>query len=131
MPNIRSGYTKGIVMGLICCLLLVSVLACAKAPPPPAERTATVVLEPASGKAAAAIKIKGSNFLPDEEIEIVLTVGDIRHGLGTEKAEKIVADKTGAFEVTSGIPVSTKPGTYTIKATGSKGSVGTSSIEVK
>lgn len=134
MPNIRFSYTKGISAALICCFLLVSVLACAPAPPspppPPPERSATLVVEPASGKAAAAIKIKGSNFLPDEEVEIVLTVGDIHHGLGTEKVDKIIADKAGAFVVDSGIPVKTPPGTYTIKAKGNKGSVGTFSITV-
>lgn len=132
-----SGYTKGLGIALICCLLLALVVACAPAPkppppppPPPPERPANLAIDPTSGKAGAAVKLKGSNFLPDEEVEVVLTVGDVRHGLGTEKADKIIADKAGAFAVDTGIPVRTPAGSYTIKATGNKGSVGTSSITV-
>ncbi len=51
--------------------------------------------------------------MPGEEIEIVMTVGDIHHGLGTEKVDKIVANEYGAFSVASGIPVGTPPGKYT------------------
>jgi len=132
MPDIKFAAIKGIGMAVVGCLLLALILACAPAPPPPPppERPATLVVEPASGKAAAAIKIKGSNFLPDEEVELVLVVGDIRHGLGTEKVDKIVADKGGAFTVDSGIPVKTPPGTYNVKATGNKGSVAYFSVTV-
>lgn len=130
MLNNSFAFTKGVGIALICCLVLALVLACAPAPTPPAERQASLAVEPVSGKAAAAIKINGSKFLPDEEVEIIMIVGDIRHGLGTEKAEKIIADKAGAFVVDSGIPVQTPPGTYTVKAKGNKGSVATCSIEV-
>lgn len=136
MLNISFVYRKGIGVALIGCLLLVSVLACAPAPVPPAppaptERVATLLVSPTSGKAAAIITIGGTGFLPGEEVEIVLVVGDIRHGLGTEKADKIIANSFGGFRVVSGIPVGTRPGTYTIKATGNMGSVGTFTIEVK
>ncbi len=126
MSDLKFHINKGIF--LICCLFIISVLACV--PKAPLERPATLNVEPASGKAAAVIKIKGSNFLPEEEVDIVMTVGDIYHGLWTTKADKIIADKTGAFEVSSGIPVKTPPGTYEIKATGNKGSVGIFKIEV-
>jgi hypothetical protein len=42
----------------------------------------------------------------------------------------VVADKNGAFQVSSGIPVRTPPGTYKIEAVGNKGSVGVFNITV-
>lgn len=127
MPDSKSPYIN-IGIALICCLIMVSVFACV--PKAPKERPATLIVEPASGKAAAIIKIKGSNFLPEEAVEIIMTVGDIHHSLGTEKVEVIIADKNGAFEVSSGIPVRTPPGTYKIVGTGNKGSVGIFNIGV-
>ena len=118
--------SAGIFLG--CFLLMISVAAYAAGQAP--ERPATLVIRPFSGKVAIPIIISGTQFLPGEEVEVVMTVGDIYHGLGTEKTDIIVADKTGAFEVSSGIPVRTPPGTYEIKATGEKGSVGVFNIQV-
>ncbi|MBM4329627.1 MAG: hypothetical protein FJ117_00125 [Deltaproteobacteria bacterium] len=126
MPDAKYSYLRlGIV--LVCCLIMVSVFACA--PKAPKERAATLIIEPAKGKAGAMIKIKGSNFLHGEAVEVILTVGDIHHSLGTEKVDEIIADKNGAFEVSSGIPVKTPPGAYKVVATGNKGSVGIFNIE--
>ncbi|MDI6726481.1 MAG: hypothetical protein QMD32_05915 [Smithellaceae bacterium] len=94
------------------------------------QRAAGLAIEPSSGKAAAAIKIKGSGFLPAEEVDIIMQVGDVYHGLGTEKSDAVVANNNGAFDVVSGIPVRTPPGIYKIEATGNKGSVATFSLEV-
>ncbi|MDZ4165635.1 MAG: hypothetical protein U1C55_10970 [Smithellaceae bacterium] len=94
------------------------------------QRAAALTIEPASGKAAAAIKIKGAGFLPGEEVDIIMQVGDVYHGLGTEKADMVVTNNNGAFDVASGIPVRTPPGVYKIEATGNKGSTATFSIEV-
>jgi hypothetical protein len=59
-----------------------------------------------------------------------MQVGDVYHSIGTAKADVIVADKSGAFEVSSGIPIKTPPGTYKIEATGNKGSLGVFNITV-
>lgn len=115
---------------LFCCLLLVFLSACATAPTVPKERPASLVIEPASGKAAAAIKITGSKFLPNENIDIIMQVGDVYHGLGTEKADTLTADNNGQFNVSSGIPVRTPPGMYKIEAVGNMGSVANFSLEV-
>jgi hypothetical protein len=115
-------------MALMCCLLLVSALACV--PKAPKERPATLTVQPASGKANTVIVINGSQFLPGEEVEVIMAVGEIYHALGTEKTDTIVADKNGAFEVSSGIPVKTPPGTYKMTATGNKGSVAELNIVV-
>ncbi len=117
---------KGIA--LICCILLITALACV--PKAPKERPATLTVQPSTAKAAAPLVIQGSQFLPGEEIEITMQVGDVYHGLGTEKKDLIVADKNGAFEVSSGIPIKTPPGTYKIEAIGNKGSVGGFNITV-
>lgn len=95
-----------------------------------AQEKASITVEPASGKAAAVIKIKGTKFKPGEEVHIVMQVGDVYHGLGTEKADVIVADAKGEFDVSSGIPVRTPPGIYKIEATGNKGSEAAFNIEV-
>jgi len=126
MPDSRFSYIH-LGIALICCLMLASAFACV--PKAPKERPATLIIEPAKGKAGALIKIKGSNFLPGEAVEIIMAVSEIQHSLGTEKVEVIIADKNGAFEASSGIPVGTPPGTYKIVATGNKGSVGSFNVE--
>ena len=117
---------KGIA--LICCVFMIAALACV--PKAPRERAATLTVQPSSGKERTPIIINGSQFLPGEEVEITLQVGDVYHGLGTVKADVIVADKNGAFEVSSGIPIKTPPGTYKLEAIGNKGSLGVFNITV-
>jgi len=117
---------KGIA--LICCVFMIAALACV--PKAPRERPATLTVQPFSGKAATPLVIQGSQFLPGEEVEVILQVGDVYHSLGTGKTDVIVADKNGAFGVSSGIPVKTPEGTYKIEAIGNKGSVGVFNITV-
>jgi hypothetical protein len=121
---------KGIA--LISCVIMIAALACVPkaVKETPKERPATLVISPASAKEKTPIIIRGSQFLPNEEVEVTMTVGDIYHGLGTEKTDVIVADKNGAFEVSSGIPIKTPPGTYKIEAVGNKGSIGVFNITV-
>lgn len=127
MPNRRFLHiSKGIA--LICCVVMVAGLACV--PKAPKERAASLMVMPTSARASAIIIINGYQFLPGEEVEITMQVGDVYHGLGTEKADMVVADDKGRFEVRSGVPVKTPPGTYKITATGNKGSLGTSQITV-
>jgi len=110
------------VIAPICCVFMIAALACV--PKAPKERPATLVISPASAKERTPIIIRGSQFLPGEEVEVTMQVGDVYHGLGTAKADVIVADKSGAFEVSSGIPIKTPAGTYKVEAIGNKGSVG-------
>lgn len=127
MENKRSLHIiKWIAM--ICCLFMIAGLACV--PKAPRERPATLTVQPSSGKAATPLVIQGSQFLPGEEVEITMQVGDVYHGLGTEKQDVIVADKNGTFEVSSGIPIRTPEGIYKIEAVGNKGSVGVFNITV-
>lgn len=95
-----------------------------------AQSGASLVIQPASGRAAVAIKIIGTKFQPGEEVDIIMQVAEIFHGLGTEKADVVVADAKGNFEVSTGIPVRTPPGVYKIEATGNKGSTASANLEV-
>jgi hypothetical protein len=115
-------------MMLLCCLLVAMTLSCV--PKAPKERPATLVIQPASAKAGQVIVIKGYEFLPNEEVEVIMTIGDVYHALGTGKADTIVVKKDGTFEVSSGVPVRTSPGTYKVEASGNKGSVGSCNITV-
>ncbi len=111
-------------------LTLFALVITACVPKAPMEREANLSIEPPKGKAGASIKIRGSNFLPEEKVEIVMTVGEVHHLLGTEKVEIIVSDKNGSFVVNSGIPVKTPPGVYKVIASGDKGSRGIFNLEV-
>ena len=115
-------------VALACCLLATFIVACATMAPK--ERPATLVIQPASAKAGAVLVIKGYEFLPNEEVEVILTVGDLYHSLGTGKADVIVANKDGSFEASSGVPVRTPPGTYKVEASGNKGSMGVFNLTV-
>jgi hypothetical protein len=95
-----------------------------------AQHTPSLLLKPTSGKAAAALAITGSHFVPGEEIDIIMQVGDVFHGLGTARADVVVADPKGNFSVTTGIPFETPPGNYKIEATGNKGSTAVANIQV-
>lgn len=128
MSELKLHNHKSSWIALICCLFVIPVFSCV--PKAPKQRPATLVVQPASAKAGAVIVLSGSQFLPDEEVEVIMTVGDVYHSLGTEKAESIVANKNGTFEVSSGVPVRTPPGTYKIEAFGNKGSIAVSNITV-
>lgn len=60
-------------------------------------------------------------MITDEEVDIILQVAEIYHGLGTEKADVVIADTNGNFDVATGIPVRTPPGISEIEATGNRG----------
>lgn len=96
-----------------------------------AGSNAVVVIDPPSGKKATVISITGTGFEPQEEVDVVITLGPGQKvGLGTAKVEVIVADDQGAFSVPSAIPMNAKPGTYPIDVEGNKGSEFRTSIAV-
>lgn len=116
---------KTIFTGL---LLLVFLLA--SYPQEVRGQSAVLTIEPAKGRSAAAIKIKGARFQPGEAVEVIMQVGDIYHGLGTGTADQIIADKDGNFDVATGIPFGTPPGTYKVEAQGSRGGAAVFTLEV-
>ncbi len=96
-----------------------------------AQEKPSVALAPDKGKAEAALKISGKGFQPNEEVDIVLILGEgLRVGLGTAKVEVVVADDKGAFEAESAVPKMAKPGEYKIEVIGSKGSEASAVLQV-
>lgn len=92
---------------------------------------AAIDIEPPTGKKSTAITINGSGFQPQEEVDIVITLGPGKKvGLGTEKVEVIEADANGNFSVPSAIPMNAKAGEYPIDVEGNKGSVVATKIVV-
>lgn len=111
--------------------LLIIMAACATSPAPKqTQAKPTLVFTPPSGKARTAITIEGSGFQPQEEVDIVLIAGHLRHSLGTRKVDVIKANDAGVFKVSSGIPIRTPPGTYTVEAVGNRGSMVTFQLQV-
>jgi hypothetical protein len=106
-------------------------MACATLQERPApSAAASLVITPVSGQAASAITILGSGFNPGEKIEIIMVVDGISVELGEEPMIK-EANETGAFKAKSGIPRNAKPGVYSVKATGDKGTVAVAPWETK
>ncbi|MGQ9694986.1 MAG: hypothetical protein ACUVWV_09610 [Thermodesulfobacteriota bacterium] len=90
----------------------------------------TLVITPVSGKAGAPISILGSGFIPGEKIEIIMVVDGVPVELGAEPMIK-EANEMGAFKAKSNIPRNAKPGIYSIKATGDKGTISVAPLEVE
>lgn len=91
----------------------------------------SITLAPDKGKAEADLKISGAAFQANEEVDIVLILGEgLRVGLGTAKVEAIVTDEYGAFSAASNIPKMAKPGEYKIEVIGGKGSEASATLQV-
>jgi hypothetical protein len=111
--------------------LLIIMAACATSPAPKqTQAKPTLVITPPSGKAGTGITIEGLGFQPQEEVDVILIAGHLRHSLGTQKVDVIKANDAGVFKVTSGIPIRTPPGTYAVEAVGNRGSMATFQIQV-
>ena len=92
---------------------------------------ASVAIAPPAGVKGTAIIINGAGFHPEEEIDIVLTLGPgERIGLGTAKLDAIMADSNGIFTAESVIPVFAKPGSYDVEVEGNKGNIVNTTLEV-
>lgn len=90
-----------------------------------------VEITPLSGLPDTALKITGKGFQPQEEIDILFILGEgMIIGLGTQKVDVITADSAGTFVANSAIPLMAKPGQYTIKVIGNKGSQAMATLEV-
>jgi len=95
-----------------------------------AEPAASLVITPISGVAASVITIRGSGFIPGEKIEVIMVVDGIPVELGEEPMIK-EANEVGAFRAKSGIPFNAKPGVYSVKAIGDKGTMAVAPLEVE
>jgi len=77
-----------------------------------------------------AIAIRGSGFIPGEKIEVIMVIDEVPTELG-EKPMIKEANELGGFKTTSAIPPQAKPGVYTVKATGDKGTIAVAPLEVE
>jgi hypothetical protein len=110
-------------LAVVCAFFLVLSFGCAGTMTGDGSKAA-ITMDPPTGKKSTAITINGSGFKPQEEVDIVITLGPGQKvGLGTTKVEVIVADEKGAFSVPSAIPMNAKPGTYPIEVEGNMGSM--------
>ncbi|MDI6754343.1 MAG: hypothetical protein QME78_08105 [Thermodesulfobacteriota bacterium] len=115
-----------------CAVLFMGAMACAmlQERPGTGAPAASLVITPISGLAASVITIRGSGFIPGEKIEVLTVVDGIPVELGEEPMIK-EANEAGAFKAKSGIPLNAKPGIYSIKAIGDKGTVAVAPLEVE
>jgi len=95
-----------------------------------AKPAANLVITPNSGLPKSIIHILGSGFIPKEKIEVIMVVDGLPTELGEEPMIK-EANEVGAFKAKSGIPLDTKPGVYTVKAIGDKGTTAVAPLNVE
>lgn len=118
-----------LVIVLACLLLSMGALGCAALQKKP-QAAASLVITPISGLPKSIITIRGSGFIPGEKIEVIVVVEGIPVELGEEPMIK-EANEGGAFKAKSGIPLNAKPGIYSVKAMGDKGTVAVAPLEVE
>jgi hypothetical protein len=117
---------------LIFSFLFIGIMGCATLTEQAGERraAANLVITPISALPKSVITIRGSGFVPKEKVEIIMIVDGIPVELGEEPMIK-EANEMGAFKAKSGIPFNAKPGIYTVKAIGDKGTVAVAPLEVE
>lgn len=124
-----AGYLKEAVIILASGFLLLGTSSCASMPAKPVS-AASLAITPISGKPGSVIIIRGSGFIPGEKIEVIMVIDGIPTELGEEPMIK-EANEVGAFRAKSGIPLMAKPGVYSVKAMGDKGTMAVAPLEVE
>lgn len=114
-------------IGFVCIFLFMVTLGCACLQK---KQIGSLVITPISGKPRSKVTIRGSGFVPGEKIEIIVVVDGVPTELGRKPMIK-EANELGAFKTDSGIPRVAKPGMYTVKATGDKGTVAVAPLDVE
>lgn len=119
-------------IGFACFLFFLGTLSCAglKERPETSSSPASLVVTPVSGQPKTPITIRGSGFVPGEKIEVIMVVDGVPTDLG-EKPMIKEANDLGGFKTSSAIPPQAKPGVYTVKASGDKGTMAVAPLEVE
>jgi hypothetical protein len=119
-------------IGFACFLFFLGALGCAGLHERPITSLspASLVVTPVSGQPQTAITIRGSGFVPGEKIEVIMVVDGVPTDLG-EKPMIKEANDLGGFKTSSAIPPQAKPGVYTVKASGDKGTMAVAPLEVE
>lgn len=104
------------------------------------ERSATLAINPTSGRPNDKLDISGSGFAPGEKALLLLTaeglvngksIGTLTVGLAADESGGVVtADEKGFFKLSRRFPVNIKPGVYPLEARGDKGSQAICSLEI-
>lgn len=95
----------------------------------------SIVVTPMEGIPQTPIKVTGSGFAPGEIVQVALLTKEaelVLGGMGGAPGGFVKANETGAFQISTWIPHDgvAKPGVYTMKATGDKGSAATAPLVV-
>jgi len=127
IPRFRLGKIVFVVL-----LLVAGTLGCAglQEKPGASSLAASLVITPVSGLPGVVITIRGSGFIPEEKIEVIIVIDGVPNELGEEPMVK-QANEAGAFKTMSGIPITAQPGVYTVKAVGDKGTLAVAPLEVE
>ncbi len=139
MRLITSRMVK-VVLLLFILVLCIGIGACAPVEQAVPTQGATLVMIPQSGPPKTTVQLYGSGFQLGEEVNIevinaVFPIGTFNQHVGPEPAS-VVANESGAWSSRdwsrggTGIRSEIKPGVYTLKATGNKGSVATTPMIV-
>jgi hypothetical protein len=121
-----------LVIHILLLLGCIALFACAgpggKAMAP--QPAASLVVTPNAGQVKSPIAIRGSGFVPGEKIEVLVEIDGVSTELGEQPMIK-EANQAGAFKTLSAIPMTAKPGIYTVRAEGDKGTVAVAPLEVE
>lgn len=127
----RTPKLKFLAIAFVFVLLSMMALACASMQERSEARSvASLVVTPNSALPKSKITILGSGFIPGEIIEVIMVVDGVPTDLGGKPMVK-KANDLGAFKTISNIPGIAKPGLYTLKAMGDKGTVAVAPLEVE
>lgn len=126
----QIAYLRFLEIVFTCLLLVMGTLACAGLQERPGPPAASLVITPNSGQAGSVIAIRGAGFVPGEKIEVLIIVDEVPTELGETPMIK-QANELGAFKTISGSPALAKPGVYTVKAMGDKGTMAVAPLEVE
>lgn len=98
------------------------------------EQVPSFVVTPMSGEPGTKLIFYGAGFVPGEKVKIIMTVDEVPFVFAVAGTGGFVTvNENGAFKLqpAGGIPtVLLKPGVYTVKAVGDKGSTATTPLEV-
>jgi len=93
------------------------------------EQVPSFVVTPMSGEPGTKLTFYGAGFVPGEKVKIIMTADEVPYAFAQAgTGGYVTVNENGAFKLqpAGGIPtVLLKPGVYTIKAVGDKGSIAT------
>ena len=102
-----------------------------------AEADPAITITPDKGPPGTKLSIVGTGFIPEENVKLIFHAGILQLQLAaadTGGINKVGSDGTFKLQPPGGIPVAKtfiKPGIYKVEAIGDKGSIASTTLEVK